>query len=314
MLKFFRIFHTLALIVFCQSVQAKPLVIITKIAPHPSLDTIEKGVIDGLKASGIDARIQVDNAQGNISTAVQLAKKEVGLKPDLIIPITTPSAQTVYQVARTENIPVVFAAVSDPVAAKLVDATTLTGNNITGVSDLSPIQQQVDLIKALQPQARKIGILYNPAEANSVALIDLFKTAASSDKFTVQLFACTSVVELVSVTKRIVGSVDAIYIPNDNTVISGLDVVLKNLKDVPIYTADPESVERGCLASIAMGQYQIGLETGKLAARVLNGESASQIPVFQASQVQVTFNKSAANRLKIKIPESYTKLATLKGD
>ncbi|AIK97047.1 ABC transporter substrate-binding protein [Candidatus Odyssella acanthamoebae] len=313
MFKIIVVLHTLVLSSFC-SIQAKPLVAITKIAPHPSLDAVEKGIKDGLKESGIEADYQSDNAQGSISTAVQIAKKYGGLKPAVIIPITTPSAQTVYQVASSEKIPVVFAAVSDPVAAKLVDAQTKTGNTITGVSDLSPISDQIELIQTLQPSVKKIGILYNPGESNSVALTDLFKSQAIAKGLEIKLFPCLSIVDLGTVSKKIKGKVDAVYIPNDNTIISGLDMVLKTLDDLPVYAADPESISRGCLASAAMGQYEIGLETGKLAARVLKGENPSFIPVVQATAVHVTLNQKVAHKLKIEIPHSLKKNATIIGD
>lgn len=313
MLKSFVALCAFSLAPFCFS-NAKSLVAITKIAPHPSLDEIEKGVIDGLKQANLDLDFQQDNAQGNMTTATQIAKKYASLKPDIIIPITTPSTQTVYQTAAQENIPVVFAAVSDPIAAKLVDATTHKGKNITGVSDLSPIAQQIDLIKTLQPTAKKIGILYNSGETNSIASIDLFKLQAKARGLEIVLYPCTSVVDLMAVTKKIKGKVDALYIPNDNMVISGLDVVLKNLDDLAIYTADPESIARGCLASAATKQYDIGLEAGKLAARILKGETASDIPFILATGVQVTINKKVADNLKIEIPQSIKKTAKLIGE
>jgi putative ABC transport system substrate-binding protein len=313
MFKIIIVLCTLVLSSFC-SIHAKSLVAITKIAPHPSLDAIEKGIKDGLKEAGVEADYQLDNAQGNISTAVQIAKKYGGLKPAVIIPITTPSAQTVYQVASAQKIPVVFAAVSDPVAAKLVAAETKMGNSITGVSDFSPIPDQIELIQTLQPSAKKIGILYNPGEANSVALIDLFKRQAIAKGLEITLFPCLSLGDLGILSKKIKGSVDAVYIPNDNTIISGLDMVLKNLDDLPVYAADPDSIRRGCLASAALSQYQIGLETGKLAARVLKGENPSFIPVVQPTAVHVTLNQKVAHKLKIEIPHSLKKTATIIGD
>ncbi len=285
---------------------SKPVIAITKIAPHPSLDSIEQGVRDGLKKAGIDADIISDNAQGNITTATQIAKKYVGKKVDLIIPITTPSAQTVYQAAKQSKIPVVFVGVSDPVAAKLVNAQTKKGDGITGVSDLSPIKEQVDLIKKLQPTAKTIGVLYNPSEANSVALLSLFTQETKQNNLEVKGFPCTSVADLMMVSKSMSSKVDAIYIPNDNTVISGLDIVLKNARDIPIYAADPDSVDRGCLGSIAMGQYEMGVKAGEIAAAVLKGKEISEIPVAQATDVVTKINQSTADRLGIKIPKGLT--------
>ncbi len=277
---------------------SKFVVAITKIAPHPSLDSIEQGVKDGLKKSGVEAEIITDNAQGNLTTATQIAKKYVGKKVDLIIPITTPSAQTVYQAAKSAKIPVVFAGVSDPKSAKLI------GDGITGVSDLSPIKDQVDLIKKFQPAAKRIGVIYNPSEANSVVLLDLFTRQAKEQGLEVKGFACTSVADLVLVSKSIPGKVDAVYLPNDNTVISGLEIILKNLKGIPIYAADPDSVKRGCLACVALGQYEMGVMAGDVAAHVLKGTSVNDIPVVQATKVVAQINGSVAKRLGIKLPEN----------
>ncbi|MBX3486780.1 MAG: ABC transporter substrate-binding protein [Candidatus Paracaedibacteraceae bacterium] len=283
---------------------AKPVIAITKIAPHPSLDAIERGVRDGLRKSGIDADILADNAQGNITTATQIAKKYVGKKVDLIIPITTPSAQTVYQAAKPMGIPVVFAGVSDPVAAKLVDCRTNQGDGITGVSDLSPLKDQIDLIQLLQPTIKKIGVIYNPSEANSVALLRLFTEQAKQRGVDVKEFPCTSMSDLMMVSKSIQSKVDAVYLPNDNTVISGLDLILKNVTDLPIYAADPDSVDRGCLACVAFGQYEMGVKAGELAALVLKGKPVSEIPVVQATDSVAKINKSVADRLGIIIPKT----------
>lgn len=280
-----------------------PVVAITKIVSHPSLDAIEQGILDELKNQELDLDIRSENAQGNMATATQIAQKFLSESPQLIIPITTPSTQTIYNTVKGTKIPVVFAAVSDPVGAKLVDEQTMQGDGITGVSDVPPTQKQLDLIKKLQPSLTKIGFLYNPGEANSVSMLKQFKKIAEKMGFLVVEAACPNSSEVPNVTSPLLETVGAIYIPNDNTIISALESVLRVVDSkLPIYAADPDSVKRGCLAAVALSQYQIGREVGKVAARVLRGESASTIPVVIPNQVETAVNGAVAKKLGIEIP------------
>lgn len=280
-----------------------PIVAITKIVSHPSLDAIEQGILDELKDQKLDLDIRLENAQGNLATATQIAQKFLSESPQLIIPITTPSAQTVYNAVKDSQIAVVFAAISDPVGAKLVDAKTMKGEGITGVSDVSPIQMQLDLIKKFQPSLKKIGFLYNPGEANSVSMLKHFEEISEKMGFTVIEAACPNSSEVPNVTRPLLETVEAIYIPNDNTIISALESVLRVVgTKLPIYAADPDSVKRGCLAAVALSQYQIGREVGKVSARVLKGENPSDIPVVIPTQVETAVNRDVAEKLGIDIP------------
>lgn len=286
-----------------QSFPSLPLVAITKIVSHPSLDAIEKGILDELKDQKFELDIRLENAQGNMATATQIAQKFLSESPQLIIPITTPSAQTVYNAVKESQIPVVFAAISDPVSAKLVDGKTMRGKGITGISDISPFQEQLDLIKKLQPSLTRIGFLYSPGEANSVALLQKFKAAATERGLTILEAACPNSSEVPTVTRPLLDSVEAIYIPNDNTIVSALESVLRVVDNkLPIYTADPDSVKRGCLAAVALSQYQIGREVGKVAARVLKGENPSDIPIVIPTQMETAINHDIAEKLGIEIP------------
>lgn len=285
----------------------RPIIAVTQIAPHPSLDRIRQGITDELNMQMIDVDIRFDQASGDISIATQLAQKFVALNPAVIVPISTPSAQTVYQQARLKNIPVVFAAVSDPVAAKLIEGKTKTGKGITGVSDLSPVSQQVQLIKTLQPALKKLGTLHNPGETNSTILVELIKQEALKNNIEVIIIPCPSSKDVAQGIKKLMTEVDAVYIPNDNTIVSALDTVIRTAsKTLPIYAADPESVGRGCLASAAYSQYEIGRATGKIVARVLSGTAPEEITVTTPETVEVTVNRDVATRLGIKIPASFS--------
>lgn len=292
------------------AVAQRPVVAITQIAPHPSLDQIRQGIVDELKDQGQDLDIRFDHASGDIKIATQIAQKFISLAPKVIVPITTPSTITVYQQAKSRDIPVVFAAVTDPVAAKLVDNKTHTGKGITGVSDLSPIAQQLKLIKTMQPHLKTIGVIYNPGEANSVVLITKFKELAKDHNLQVIEVGCSATKDIAQSVKKVMGGVDALYIPNDNTIISALDTVFKVVGDkLAIYAGDPESVERGCLACVAHSQYQIGRETGKLVVKVLKGEKPETLSVVTPENVGVTINRATAARLGISIPNTIENLS-----
>lgn len=290
-----------------------PLIAITKIASHPSLDKIEQGVMDEFKAQNIRVQFQLDNAQGNMIVATQIAQKIVGLNPQLIIPITTPSTQTVYNEAYKKNIPVIFAAVSDPFSTKLVDPQTQKGRGITGVSDIPPIEQQIQLIRKLQPSLRTLGTIYNPSEANSVSFLEKTKKIAEKNGITLIGSPCVNTKEVITATQYLLDKVEAIFISNDNTVVSALDGLIQTVqnnktqnttskKSIPIYASDPESVQRGCLAALALSQYEIGRAVGRLAIQVLKGANPSDLPVVVPSQVELAINKPLAAKLGINIP------------
>lgn len=288
-----------------QAPSSRPLVAITQIAPHPSLDLIRKGIEDELADQKLTCEIQFKNAQGNIATATQIAQKFVSEKPTVIVPITTPSAQTVYAAATPFNIPVVFAAISDPVAAKLVPNLDQAGKGITGVCDLAPVAEQVALIQAILPQATRIGVVFNPGETNNIAVLDRFEKILTQKGLTLVKATATNTTEVATAAKSLVEKVDAIYIANDNTVVTALEALLKIAKEkaIPVFCSDPESVERGCLAAATYSQYGLGRQTGKMVAKVLQGADIQTMPVeMPAAGPELPINRKIAKTLKISIP------------
>lgn len=289
-----------------RNVRDKAVVAITQIAPHPSLDAIRQGILDELAHQHKYVEIIYENAQGNITLATQIANKFVSLNPKVIVSIATPSTQAVYNVAQKYHIPVVYSAVSDPVAAKLVDSVTKTGPGITGVCDFSPIKQQVDLMLAIQPNLKKLGVLYNSAEANSIALIEKLGVLVATHGIELVKVAAANTQEVSAAAASLIGKVDALYVPNDNTIVSSLESVIKVMDQqrMPIYAADPQSVTRGCLASAAYGQYEIGRETGKVLIDVLEGAAPESIPMRTLTKVEFTLNQQVADRLGLTFPPS----------
>jgi len=294
------------------SVAAVPQVVaITQIAPHPSLDLIRKGIEDELTEQKVVCDIQFENAQGNMATATQIAQKFVSQKPTVIVPITTPSTQTVYAVARLQNIPVVFAAVNDPVSIKLVPGMSQAGKGITGISDMPPVADQVTLIQEILPNVKKIGVVYNPGESNSVALLTLFEAALAQNGMTLFRATAANMVDVAVAANSLVGKVDAIYIPNDNTVVSALDALLKitQANGIPVFCADPESVKQGCLGTVAHSQYGLGRQAGKMVVKVLKGVDIQMLPVERPTEIEMSLNQDTAEALGITLPEQVVKRA-----
>lgn len=290
-----------------------PVIAITKIASHPSLDKIEQGILDEFQAQNISARFQRDNAQGNLVVATQIAQKISGLNPKLIIPITTPSTQTIYNEAYKKGIPVVFAAVSDPFSTKLIDPETRKGKGITGVSDIPPIAQQIELIRRLQPSLKTLGTIYNPSEVNSVSFLKKATQIAQEKGILLIGSPCANTKEVVGATQYLLDKVEAILISNDNTVVSALDGLIRTVENsrrqqtsklmIPIYASDPESVQRGCLAALAFSQYEMGRRVARVAIDILKGANPSDLPVVVPSKLELAINKPLAEELGIEIPD-----------
>ncbi len=289
------------------------IVAITQIAPHPSLDQIRAGIIDRLNLAGIsNDQILFQNAQGSPATALQIAQKFLSLNPKVIVPITTPSAQAVYTVAKNGHIPLIFSAVSDPKAAKLYDPSA-PNPLVAGVSDLSPVHDQVLLIKKIFPDLQTIGVLYNAGEANSLALVDLFEKEANSMGLTVIRSTVANTNDVSTAVANFAGKTNVIYIPNDNTVISAFESVITvaNRYKMAVFTADPESVARGALGSVAYNQYDIGRKTGELIVEYLiDHKPISEIGVQKPKKIELVLNLKTAKALGISLPSDLVRKAT----
>ena len=283
-------------------------VAVTAIVEHPALDAARDGVRDELAANGFEPggnlRFEYESAQGNPATAAQIARKFVGEAPDVIVPIATPSAQAV--VSATKDIPVVFTAVTDPVSAKLVRDPKNPGGNVTGVTDLSPIGKHLDLIREITPDATRIGVPYNPGEANSIVLLELLKQEAAERNMEIAEAAATRSSDVLGAAQSLVGKVDAIYIPTDNTIVSALEAVVRVGVDnrIPVYAGDTASVPRGAMAALGFNYYDVGRQTGKIVLRVLNGEDPGGIPVQGVEITELHLNPAMAERMGVTIPDS----------
>ncbi|ASK55703.1 ABC transporter substrate-binding protein [Vibrio tarriae] len=298
-----------------QSIMAKTAkVAVSQIVEHPALDATRQGLLDGLKAKGYEEgkNLEFDykTAQGNPAIAVQIARQFVGENPDVLVGIATPTAQAL--VSATKTIPIVFTAVTDPVGAKLVKQLEQPGKNVTGLSDLSPVEQHVELIKEILPNVKSIGVVYNPGEANAVSLMELLKLSAA--KHGIKLVEATALksADVQSATQAIAEKSDVIYALIDNTVASAIEgmIVAANQAKTPVFGAATSYVERGAIASLGFDYYQIGVQTADYVAAILEGKEPGSLDVQVAKGSDLVINKTAAEQLGVTIPEAVLARAT----
>lgn len=297
------------------SIMAKTArVAVSQIVEHPALDATRQGLVDGLKAKGYEQgkNLEFDykTAQGNPAIAVQIARQYVGEKPDVLVGIATPTAQALVSATRT--IPVVFTAVTDPVGAKLVKTMKAPGKNVTGLSDLSPVKQHVELIKEIFPNVKSIGVVFNPGEANAVTLVELLKTSAKEQGIKVVEATALKSADVQSATQAIAAKSDVIYAPTDNTVASAIEgmIVAANQAKTPVLGGATSYVEKGAIASLGFDYYQVGVQTADYVAAILEGAEPGTLDVKVAQGSDLVVNKKAAEKLGIVLPESVLGRAT----
>ena len=255
---------------------------ITQIVEHPSLDEMRRGIIDELADNGYvegqNLTVNFQSAQGNTATAGQIAKQFAGDNPDAIVAISTPSAQSI--VASTKTIPVIYTAISDPVAAKLINENNVPiQSNVTGLSSELPIAPQLDNIQKIVPNAKTIGYVYSPGEINSVVVLNQLKKLAPARGLKILDVTANRPTDVAMATRSLAGRVDVIYTSLDNNVVSGFEAMAgaANELDIPVIASDEFSVRRGATAALGVNDYDFGRTTGKMVYRVLSGEAVNTI-------------------------------------
>ncbi|UXI02818.1 ABC transporter substrate-binding protein [Photobacterium sp. TY1-4] len=289
-------------------------VAVSQIVEHPALDAARNGLLDGLKQKGYvegeNLEFTYQTAQGNPAIAVQIAKQFVGERPDVLVGIATPTAQALA--AATRSIPVVFTAVTDPLGAKLVKDMNHPQRNVTGLSDLSPVAQHVDLMKELLPDAKRIGVVFNPGEANAVALVELLREAAHAKGLEVVEGTALKSADVQSAAQIVAAKADVIYAPTDNTVASAIDGLVNaaNQANKPIVGASTTYIENGALAALGFDYYQVGVQTAEYVDALLKGKKVADLPVRVAKGSDLALNQKAAKKLGFTFPESVLTRAT----
>lgn len=293
-------------------------VMISTIVEVPQLVETKEGVLKGLAEGGFEdgKNIKVDyqTANGNASTQQQIAKKFVGDGADIIVAITTPTAQAMASV--TTSVPMVFATVTDPIKAKLISKFKAPGGNITGVSDAPPLVAQLSLFREILPNLKKLGFVYNPGLDSSNATLERLREEGAKLGITVVETASPTTNEVIPATKKLIGNVDAIYLPNDTTVVAAIETVVKVGQETktPVFTGETRGVDRGAIASVGLDYIEVGRMAGQMAASILKGAKPGDIDAVIAYQAMPNFvvvvNKSAAAAMGASLPEAVLKRAS----
>ncbi|PHR27044.1 MAG: ABC transporter permease [Desulfotalea sp.] len=298
------------------SVAQSVTISVSQFVEHPALDAILQGFQDYLKEKGIDVKYNVHNAQANMGTAMQIAQQMVGEKPDLLVAITTVSAQTCAQALSKAPAylkrPLLFSGVTDPVAAGLVKNLQKPTGGITGVADLLPVREHLKMVLQYYPGIKTLGLLYNAGEINSKATIASVRALAPEMGLKIVEATASKTADVYQAALSLVGRVDAVFIPTDNTIISALESVLKVgvQNKLPIFAADIDSVKRGAVAAMGFDYYKHGYQTGALAEKIINGMAPEDIPVEFQKDLQLYINANYSKQMGLTPPDALLKQAT----
>ncbi len=288
-----------------------PIIGINQYGSHGSLDNCREGFLQGLQEAGLvegtDYTIDYQNANFDTNLATQIAQAFSAEDAALMVGIATPSATACYAAAEDKDIPVVFTAITDPVGAKL------DSGNITGTSDVLPVQGQLELIRAIQPEAKTIGIVYTTSEPNSVYSIGIYEDLAADYGFTIEAIGVTAQSEVTQAVDTLISQgVDCISNLTDNNVVGVLGSILEKTNEVgiPVYGSEIEQVELGCVAGAGLDYVQLGIQTGKMAAQILTGEAAcADLPYETIENYGLYVNSSALTEMGLTLPDDVAQTA-----
>ena len=288
---------------------------IIQLMEHPSLDTIRESIIEGLEDEGYvegkNLKIEYQNGQNDISTMKNIAQTFVGDECDVIVAIATPAAQAAL--SETTEIPIVFAAITDPVGAGLVDSLDNPGGNVTGTSDEVSAEMIMNLAKDITPDFKTIGVLYNIGEDNSVSVVAQLKEYAGENGYKVIESTVTNTGEVQQAAQYLADKVDIVFSPIDNTVASSMAVATETFNNagIPFYVSADSMVNDGGLATCGIDYTVLGRETAAMIADILEGADPAAIAVRKMSEMSVYVNKETAKALNIEIPQAILDKAVL---
>ena len=282
-----------------------PIIGINQYGSHGSLDNCREGFLQGLQEAGLvegtDYTIDYQNANFDTNLATQIAQAFSAEDAALMVGIATPSATACYAAAEDKDIPVVFTAITDPVGAKL------DSGNITGTSDVLPVQGQLELIRAIQPEAKTIGIVYTTSEPNSVYSIGIYEDLAADYGFTIEAIGVTAQSEVTQAVDTLISQgVDCLSNLTDNNVVGVLGSILEKTNEagIPVYGSEIEQVELGCVAGAGLDYVQLGIQTGKMAAQILTGEATCEdLPYETIENYGLYVNSNALAAMGLTLPE-----------
>lgn len=273
---------------------------------HPALDRTLEGIRAGVAkyAEGTTIQWKISNAQGNVSLAAQIAQKFIGTKPDVVVTLGTPATLPFVNLAEKYQLPVIFASVTDPLVTGLTSNLKSPNRFITGVSNFVAVEPQIELIQAIIPNLKQLGIVYNPGEANSIRLNAEIEKVCRT-KGIECLFACANrSVEIPDAVRKLINEVDAFFVSNDNTVLSGLSSLLQvaNLYKKPVFVSDTDIVAQGAIGALGPNQYALGVQAGEMVVQCLEGKKISDMPVEFPKETELYLNLSAAKKINLNLP------------
>ncbi|MFW8051932.1 tryptophan ABC transporter substrate-binding protein [Vagococcus fluvialis] len=295
-----------------------PVIGVLQFVSHRALDDIYQGMIDQLKKEGYEdgktAKIVFQNGQADQSKLTSMSQHLINEKADILVGIATPSAQALAN--QTSDIPIILGAISDPKSAGLVEDNNKPGGNITGVSDQSPVEAQLELVNSLLPNKKKMGILYSSAEDNSSSQVKKVKEQAEGQGYQVTEYAVPSTNEISQMMQVLAREVDFLYIPTDNTMANAMQTIVDvaNQYKLPVIPSVDTMVEQGGLATVGINQYELGVQTGKMVAEVLKGNSVpATTPIYTFETGDIIINQKQAEFLGISIDKEIRDKAIIKG-
>lgn len=279
---------------------------ISQYVEHPSLDATREGILAALKDAGIvkgeNLKVDLENAQADQANNLSIAQKIAADSNDLVLAIATPSAQSIVQALSkaSKDTPILFAAVTDPLDAKIVTDLEHPGGNVSGVSDTNPeaINRLMQFIATQFPNVKKLGIVINEGEPNAVIMAEIAKKELDKHGIELVKAAITNTSEVKQAAESLVGRVDAFYITLDNTVVSAVDTIIQtaNDKKIPFFSSDRDTVEKGAFATVGFKYFDHGYQVGQMAVDILkNGKKPADMKVTMQEKLDLILNlKSAA--------------------
>jgi putative tryptophan/tyrosine transport system substrate-binding protein len=317
------LFTSLICLIFTVPVHAvKQITIaVTQVTAHPALDAVREGFKHQLESQGFregeNLKIIYENAYGNIATANQIAYKFMSSEADVVLAITTPSAQAMVSASKDKTVPIVFSAVTDPMGASLINSFETPGEHITGTVDLPPLKDQLALMQqTMGKKILKVGVVYNSGEANSVFQVNAIKELSAKYNIQITTKVVDNSTKVLAAVQSLIPHVDAMYVPLDNIMAAAFPSVV-NLclnndlgRKIPVFASDPEGVRQGALATIGFTHYQEGMLAGRIVSRILAGEKPGNIPVTGPEASELYINTTSAKALGIEVPKAVLKNAS----
>ncbi|WP_339040626.1 ABC transporter substrate-binding protein [Candidatus Lariskella endosymbiont of Hedychridium roseum] len=303
-----------------QKKQFTKKILISKVIDHKALYETIRGIIEGLAQNGYkqgqNLELHVESSQGSQSLAAQIASKFVSQNPDVLVAVGTISAQSFLKhIAQNKKLQLVFSSVSDPKAARLTNVQGKSTQNISGVSNFIDLKSQIELFTKLQPNLKRLGILYNTGEANSVTILGQLIEVCRTFGIEIVTQTASRTSEIAQATAKLASNVDAIFINNDNTALNSIKIIISvsAKHNVPVYVSDTDCVEFGALAALGANQYKLGLQTAEIISKILDGVQIEQIPIAFPNETVLFINYNVASKFNIKISEDLMSKAVIIG-